>query len=220
MNKQVVLCALIACVSGAATAWAADTAEMQVKGRIYPGACLTTFTGDGAVDFGVIPASKLKAGQYTRLPAKSIVLTLSCSAPTRVALKFSDNRAASRIIGIQTDTASPTQNAHNFGLGTVNGKKVGGYAISISSDSTVDSKAATKLWGNIGGSSWYVGVAWVTNDEQHYFSFNNNASTTPGALTQLQAKLNVHVGLNKPENLDLQQDVPLDGSTTIEVVYL
>ncbi|MCW5301040.1 DUF1120 domain-containing protein [Herbaspirillum lusitanum] len=220
MNKQVIFCALIACVLGSATAWAADTAEMQVKGRIYPGACLTTFTGDGTIDFGVIPASRLTAGQYTRLPAKSIVLALSCDAPTRVALKFSDNRTASRVTGIQTDTSSPTQNAHNFGLGTVNGKKVGGYAISIAPGTTVDGKAATRLWGDIGGNSWNSGFYWVTNDDLRYFSFNNDASMTPGALTLLQVKFNVHVGLNKPENLDLQQDVPLDGSTTIEVVYL
>lgn len=220
MNKQInLLSALAAFLLVSLSAQAADTAELKVRGVIRPPACTPSLAGNGVVDYGTIPAKSLKPGAYTQLPEKQISITVTCSSPIKVALTFTDNRAASRVSGILTHTNQPSQDIHNFGLGTVEGRNVGGYALSLAPGSTVDGKAATSLYSKNSGSSWTSGVYYLTNNG-YYFSFNSDASSAPGSLQVLNANINVYVGLNKPGNLNLTKDVPLDGSATIEVKYL
>ncbi|NUU03824.1 hypothetical protein [Herbaspirillum robiniae] len=44
--------------------------------------------------------------------------------------------------------------------------------------------------------------------------------TMPAAFSNITGAIWIHVWLEKPENLPLAQDIPPDGSATLEVVYL
>ncbi|MFL9922861.1 DUF1120 domain-containing protein [Herbaspirillum lusitanum] len=210
MQKQLISAvALAASLLASFAVQAADTAELKVKGVIRPASCAPSFTGGGVVDYGVIPASTLKAGQFTTLPTKDVTMNITCDATTKVAFKAVDNRQSSVISGLMQ---YPEE---NFGLGAVGGKNTGGYSIRMTQP-TGDGANLTLLATNNNGQSW-GSAAGVT--KIHMFSFGNNAST-PGAYKQLSAKISLTAYINKPEELDLTREIPLDGSATIEVVYL
>lgn len=199
---------------------AADTAELKVTGTIKPPACAPTFSGGGVVDFGTIPAKSLRPGQYTKLTPKQVDFSISCDSPAKVAMKISDNRASSMIAGIaNVISTSSAPDAYNFGLGSVAGKNVGGYVLTLSSDSNADGKTTKKIFSRDGGTSWKLGAEEIRNSAIDLFSFGDN-SNLPVSFKQLTVKIDVKVVLNKPENLPLTQDVPLDGSATVEMVYL
>lgn len=213
MKKIAALSALSFALFGLSiAAHAAPTTELKVTGVIKPPACTPAFTGGGVVDYGVIPAGSLKAGAYTTLPSKEIGMSINCDANVKVAFKTVDNRANSTVAGIVAEPNS------NFGLGRVDGKNVGGYTVQFSSNSSADAKEVSNIGSADGGKSWFNGVAnvWTNNT---LFSFSNG-NAAPVAFKQLNAKFNVTAVINKPENLNLSQDVPLDGSATFEVIYL
>jgi len=199
---------------------AADTAELKVKGTITPPACTPAFSGGGVVDYGVIPAKSLSAGRYTVLAPRQVDFTISCESPIKVAMKISDNRASSTIAGIAGYVSSSNSpDFYNFGLGSVSGKNVGGYVLTLSSDSNADGRATSKIFSRDGGASWKLGAMDIRNSAVDLFSFGDG-SNQPVAFKQLTVRIDVKVILNKPENLPLTQDVPLDGSATVEMVYL
>ncbi|MFL9927101.1 DUF1120 domain-containing protein [Herbaspirillum lusitanum] len=201
-------------------AHAADTAELKVKGVIKPVACTPTFAAGGVVDYGTIQASTLPAGQFKTLDKKQIDLNIKCDSPTKMAIKLADNRAASKVAGIVAGVSSSSEERFNFGLGTVAGKNVGGYALSMDNAATTgDSQAVSGIYSANSGSSWSANNGGLDN-AGNYFSFAQGGATSPAAIKTLAAKINVQAVLNKPENLPLTQDVPLDGSATLEVVYL
>ncbi|MFL9927084.1 DUF1120 domain-containing protein [Herbaspirillum lusitanum] len=215
MKNLIAASALIAVAMVANLAHAADTAELQVKGVIKPAACKPTFSGGGVVDYGVIPASRLTAGAYTKLEKKDVTITVSCDAAAKIALVAADNRAASKVTGITESLRSGER--YNYGLGTVAGKNVGGYAISMLPETTADAKPVTNLYQE--GNGWGDKVTYVENDG-NMFSFAAPGTKTPLAIKQLVARIGIETVLNKPENLPLTQEVPLDGSATIEIKYL
>ncbi|MFL9925882.1 DUF1120 domain-containing protein [Herbaspirillum lusitanum] len=215
MKKVIALSALLATALFSHLAHAADTAELQVKGVIKPAACKPTFTGGGVVDYGVIPASRLTAGAYTRLEKKDVTLNVSCDAAAKIALVTTDNRAASKVAGITESIRGGAE--YNYGLGTVAGKNVGGYTLSIAPETTADSKPVTNLYAK--GNAWADDTTYIENTGT-LFSFAAPGTKTPLAIKQLSARITVETILNKPENLPLTQEVPFDGSTTIEIKYL
>jgi type 1 fimbria pilin len=219
MNKQVVLIlSLVASSLNPFAAYAADTAELQVKGVIRPTACTPSLAGDGVVDFGTIPASSLKAGVYTRLPPKELTLSISCASPGKMAFTVTDNRGSSRVAGIPTDSSYPTDEGQNFGLGAVGGKNVGGYVLATT-QITMDGKTASRIYSTDSGNTW--GLSPLKYVERYQvLSFAADGTMTPAAFSVLTTTIGVYVGLNKPENLTLTSDVPLDGSATIELRYL
>lgn len=198
---------------------AADTTELKVKGVIKPNACTPVFSGGGVVDYGVIPASSLTAGQYKTLDVKQIGLNINCDSPTKMAIKLTDNRASSAVSGIVSMVSANPEEKFNFGLGMVAGKKVGGYALTMDTSTTADAKSVANIY-----ITDRVSGTWAPNagglDAINYFSFAQGGTTTPLAMKSLAIKINVQAVLNKPENLPLTQEVPLDGSATIEVIYL
>ncbi|AKZ63399.1 hypothetical protein F506_12610 [Herbaspirillum hiltneri N3] len=220
MNKQVVLLsALLASSLVSFAARAVDTTELQVKGSIRPSACIPSFTNGGEVDFGTIRAADLKAGKYTALPVKQINFNVSCDQSRTIELLVHDNRAASYVRGSYTGIYGGEDDAVQvFGLGSVDGKKVGGYRL-VMSDITVDGTPATSgymarpLYGK-----GYAPGGVLANNTGYYFVF---IVTWPYAAASkfLNVKINVEALLNKPENLNLTGDIPLDGSATFEIRY-
>lgn len=199
--------------------YAGSTAELVVRGVITPQACVPSLDGNGIVAFGDIPAHSLKAGQYTRLPDKQINLRIACANAIKVAIRFSDNRNASTVSGIGIAVSgSGFAEIYNFGLGSVEGKNVGGYLLSIGSGSTADGKPAKNI-SSSDGTSWRIGERLVRSNGADYVSFGDEENR-PTPVKQIALTIDVKAILNKPENLSLTHDVPLDGSATIEVIYL
>lgn len=215
MNKQIVLLsALLASLLVSFAARAAETTELQVKGSIRPPACIPSFADGGVVDFGVIKVADLKAGQYTTLPEKQVNFNVSCDQAAKIVLTVTDNRAASRV----TDTFNSLDAAiHVFGLGSVDGKNVGGYRLTMLSETNLDGKTAIKYYRT--ASSGYQEAIILANNTGYSFAFSTDGSAQPSSGKLLNVAIKVETRLNKPANLNLTGDVPLDGSATFEIKY-
>ncbi|MCK7177164.1 hypothetical protein L8P05_25080, partial [Enterobacter cloacae] len=104
----------------------------------------------------------------------------------------------------------------------VDGMKVGGYALMISSP-IVDGADAKLTAKNDNGN--YEPLANMTTmysgqTVTRLVGFNSGSVQTPQALTTLSADIYVLPRINKASELDLSKDIKLDGLATIEIVYL
>lgn len=195
---------------------AASTAELTVTGLITPRTCTPVLSGGGVVDFGKISQQDLNLTTGTRLPLKSLTLTISCDAAGRYALRMRDNR----------DGSAHVNSEIYYGLGFDNsGNKVGVYSLKFDPTQTV----AAPLPQVYGTESTTGGLAWRTANRnpidigsRSLLGFTDIEGSTdgPAAIQTLTSTLTLEVVINAKQNLDLSTDIPLDGSATLEVVYL
>lgn len=197
---------------------AADNTEIKARGVIRPSACTPSFAaGDGVIDYGTISARDIKAGQNYVLPSRSVSMAVTCDAPTQIAFRATDNRSASRVSGLIA-----ADDSFNYGLGTDNGKHIGGYAIALAATSTIDNAPRRTSWSRTTGNTWRQNdtdaLTRIAHDGTVYALGNNQRSIAKGARWHIH--FDVSGLLNTPENLTLTNDIVLDGSTTFEVIYL
>ena len=213
MKKIVLLSTLTTALLAAFGAHAGETTELKVKGVIRPASCVPSFAaGNSSVDYGVIASNALKTGQNYVLPVKPISMTVTCDGPTRIVFKTTDNRASSRIAGLIS-----VGDNYNYGLGTANDKKIGGYTIAFAPNSTVDGAVMPHtLFKDPAKLNFGRGAQNISHDGV-LFGVGDNVVAS-GSIWNIN--FNISGALNKPENLTLTGDVTLDGSATIEVVYL
>ena len=215
---KTLLSALTVCawLTGLPAAHAASTAELTVGGLITPMACTPVLSAGGLIDFGKISQKDLNQATGTRLPLKTLTLTVSCNAPGRYALRMRDNR----------DGTAHVNSEIYYGLGLDSaGNKLGVYSVSFDPKQTV----ADTLPVTYGTESTTGGVAWRTSNSnpidigsKSLLGFTDLAGSTagPSAIQNLTSTLTLEAVINAKQNLDLSVETPLDGSATLEVVYL
>lgn len=204
---------LMACAN---PAQAASTVELTVSGLITPMACTPSFSGGGLIDFGKISRQDLNQANGTRLPLKFLTFTVSCNAPGRFALRMRDNR----------DGTAHVNSEIFYGLGLdASGNKLGVYSVSFDPKQTV-ADALPVIYGT---ESTTGGVAWrpanthpIDIGSRSLLGFTDLAGSAagPSAIQSLTSTLTLEAVINARQNLDLTTDTLLDGSATLEVVYL
>ena len=214
MKNFALLSALSLMLLASLGAQAADTAELKVKGTIRPSACTPSFTGDGTVDYGTIAAKSLNTASGTQLPAKTIAFAVTCAAPTRIALRTIDNRASSVVTGLSSNN-SP------YGLGSYQSKNIGVYNVFVTPGTfTADGGAVDVIAEkNFAGSgNWEKSSNGNLGAVRHSFAAAN--AITPGAYQTVTGIFTIQATINKGSELPLTENIPLDGSATVEVQYL
>ncbi|WP_312495152.1 DUF1120 domain-containing protein [Pseudomonas cremoris] len=208
--------ALIVLILLSGAAQAASTVELTVTGLITPMACTPVLSSGGRVDFGKISQKDLNQATGTRLPLKYLTLTVSCNAAGRYALRMRDNR----------DGTAHVNSEIYYGLGLdKSGNKIGVYSVSFDPKQTV----VDDLPQVYGTESTTGGVAWRTSNtnpidigSRSLLGFSDVVGSTagPSAIQNLSSTLKLEAVINAKQNLDLSTDTPMDGSATLEVVYL
>ena len=205
--------------------------DLGITGTITPASCVPTL-GNSNIAYGNIPTEMLSADKETFLPMKSTTYTIICDAAVKVALKIKDNRHGTQ--------SSPTENFQifeetvglgpsSFGLGTdASGNKIGLWvpalnvaSITTDTESGVDvlySGAATPNWVKIPKTSVRVYNGTYRNDVMNTFA--KKGELTPLALTTVNGILEIQPVIAPASTLDLTEPVALNGSATIELVYL
>ncbi|WP_339417688.1 MULTISPECIES: DUF1120 domain-containing protein [unclassified Pseudomonas] len=207
---------LIALLLLSGTAHAASTVELTVKGLITPMACTPLLSSGGLVDFGKISRNDLNLTNGTRLPHKYLTLTVNCNAAGRFALRMRDNR----------DGTAHVNSEIFYGLGLdSSGNKIGVYSVSFDPKQTVVDDLAVVY----GTESTTGGMAWRTANlnpidigSRSLLGFTDVGGSTsgPSAIQTLTSTLKLEATINARQNLDLSTETPMDGSATLEVVYL
>lgn len=209
MNKHLIALASALLITGTAPAFAASTVDLTVKGIITPNACTPALSGGGVIDHGKMSAKDLNTDRNTILPTASLQMTVNCDAPVLFALRAMDNRLGS-------GTGS------SFGLGLINGtQKLGSYDLnlgSLANPPLADGEVVQAIASFDNGTTWEK-----YNAFEHGLMLSVAALsdlTTPRPTEELVTEVNYSGYINRTDGLDLSNEVQIDGSATIEVVYL
>lgn len=190
------------------SAFAASTVELTVKGLITPSAC-TPSLSNAVIDHGKISAKDIDQDRG-KVFNNILTMRVNCDAQTLFALRGIDNRAAS--------SSLPKV---GYGLGLINDtQKIGYYTFEVR-EANADDTPVMPLESIDDGISWsdIDGAVW---QQANLAGFGDRASGqwSPVAIKDLSSELHVQTRIAPARDLDLSNEVLIDGSATIEVKYL
>ncbi|WP_404994474.1 DUF1120 domain-containing protein [Cupriavidus pauculus] len=207
-------------------AFAAESADLSVKGVIRPSACSIALSNNGTVDYGTISAKSLSATDVTKLPDREVTMTINCDAATKVGFEVTDNRGESGS-WILEDIDPGAWGAYPMGLGAVDGKNLGAYEIQARvADATADGAPVADVvfagpsgaTGSLSRMGNYTNINTVVSWSD---TVAGDSRATPNSYKTISQVLRIVGALNSTANLpSLTSNVELDGSATISVVYL
>ena len=212
------------------TAMAAQSIDIKVTGKIIPSSCTPAFpSGGGIADFGTMKVASLNATSVTPLTdRKEIPVSISCEEATRVAVKFTDARDASSPTESISFYSFPGSPQYAFGLGTYNSKNIGAYGLGISrtegANTNGNGDSLYPMLSSDGGETWVTrGINYLSlsSDNNEILGFTRNL--TDGLLSaesKINFKVFVEATINPTNDLNVTDEVTLDGLTNVELVYL
>lgn len=229
LNKNI-LASLVLISSGLSlSAQAADSFNINVTGVISPAACQANITGGETIDYGTIPANTLSVDAVTLLPAKQTAFTITCDAPAKLGFRTVDNRLASRMVStekVTMDSGISWTLSNMNGLG-VDGKgnMIGGWSAELFTVKSDTVPAPEMIRSSDEGATWTKaasqGVEVISfYSDKHTTTISQPGTLTPAAFSTLSGTLDVQAVISPASTLDLSQPVTLDGSVTVEMVYL
>jgi len=204
-------------LGSACSALAQSSIELSISGQIVPAACTPTLGVDD-VHFGKLSVADLDPQSHTALARQYQVLNLACAQPTLFALKAHDNRQGS-VYG-KPGAVAP------MGLGMTPGnEKLGAWHLElVSMGSSIDGKVVYFTLGSADGSSWSPASAAdaALHSTGPLLGLVEQAGVASGPSPIRIALLRVQVSghIAPAAGLTLTDEVPLDGHTTVELVYL
>ncbi|WP_343587074.1 DUF1120 domain-containing protein [Herbaspirillum sp.] len=204
-----------------AAALAGPTAHLRVTGHIMPNACVPHLIGGGVVDYGAIPSSRISQHAPTLLPVRSVGLQVSCNTPTRVAIRLVDNHPQATTNGMVKASARPSmlRDERYFGLKSEDGLRVGGYVLRFQARGN---DAAPNLQmqaaGNASSGAWSARTDGMLQQNTLY-TWAADQRNIPANIQERGATLSIQPVIDS-RGEGLKDDIPLDGSATVELVYL
>ncbi|VVN43544.1 Protein GltF [Pseudomonas fluorescens] len=203
-------------ISTTHNALAASVVDLAVTGNITPAACTPSLSGNGLIEYGKFSHQDLSVDKRTQLRDKILDLTIQCDAPLRFGLLMRDNREGSALVNSQI----------YYGLNLDNsGNKIGVYSMHFDpASTTVDAWSQVYRTDSTTG-----GLAWSTSNSRtipiasrSYLGFVDVAGSNAGpiAIQNLTSRVTVETVIAPTRDLDLSTEVRLDGSATLDVVYL
>ncbi|BDB22622.1 membrane protein [Pseudomonas sp. CYM-20-01] len=216
MKKMLGMTVGVLCLAASIGAHATNVAELIVRGTIKPVACNLSLTGGGIVDYQTIPAASLSPTQFTSLAPKTVNLNISCGqTPAQFRVALSDLQSASKVPGI---LGAGFTEAQNYGLGIANGKRTGGYSVTLKNLQS-SSGALNPIMRSSQGAAWGSSDGKVAQSPAQY-SWRSGTTAVPAFITSLTGMLEVKAVINRTNDLDLTRDVTLDGRTSLSVDYI
>lgn len=218
--------------------FAGASIDLKVTGKIIPPACTTAFgSGGGTANFGDIPTSSLSSTGATALTEiKSVPVTITCDEATRVGVTFTDQRADSRVtedLGVYASVDMNLGEEGYFGLGFTaadSTTKIGAYQLAIgkagATNADGDTLYATSSddggagWSNLHKNSRLPLFSTISQVVGFSGSDTELSNGTVSAETLLNFNVDVSVIINSLNELQVNDEIVLDGLTSIDVVYL
>ena len=212
MKYPIALLALAISASAAVVPTAsAQSTDLSIAGRIFPGACIVELGNGGNADLGDIRLETLQSDINTVLDDVDLPLSVSCESAVRFAFQGVDNT---------TDTSI---NALQYGLGlTPADEKIGSARLGLV-DVTVDGEEGQPRTSDDGGANWVIHVfpEYAHIGKDHLIGFSPaGPNASPAAIENLQGTLKVRATIAPTSELTVTEDVMINGNATINLVYL
>lgn len=199
---------------------AATTAPLAVDGVVTPPSCSISLSAGTSVSLGAIASGTLNRTARTELaqvPAGT--LDVVCAGPTLVGINAVDNVHASTYFPGSSD-------AKYFGLGLdASGNPVGNYRIYMDHP-VVDNATGYMTMSSNSGSTWFAisgaNDATLIRGSLTTLSSWNNTSTgaPPTALTTVSTPVILLPSIAPSNTLNTTVEIDLNGSATLQLVYL
>jgi len=190
----------------------AQSADLSITGKILPGACVIDLGNGGVAELGDIRSTSLDAEKMTELDPVDLTVSVSCDSAVRFALQGVDN------------TGDSAYTAFRYGLGrTADDEKIGSATIGLKGIS-IDSANGFATTSYDGGATWSNSVAGnpalIPTDGMVGFAAEQGVTTGPTGIESLQGTLEVKASIAPTSGMTITGDVPINGSATINVMYL
>ncbi|MGR3966349.1 DUF1120 domain-containing protein [Pseudomonas sp. 910_23] len=206
MNIRLTTLAASVLLLNSATAFAASSVDLTVKGLIVPSACIPSLSGGGVIDHGKISAKDLKPDNPTVIGNHTLILAVNCDAPIQFALHSIDNRASSAI-------------SSSYGLGFINDtQKLGGYSLTLANPLAEDGVVVQPIASSDQGNTWFKEKFWDPGLYMSIAAMDDDSQPLP--VKDLLVDLQVQTFIMSTAGMDLSNEVTIDGSATLEVKYL
>lgn len=230
MKKTICVLTLLSAASGPAMA---DSLNLAVTGQILTPACNITLPDGPVVDYGNIAHEQLDTENYTLLDDKTFNLELKCNAPIKVSLSAENGKPGTMALN-EGDTevlhgvgVAPVEllsrRISGVGLGLSGGKKIGGYTMLMPKGVVYADGKVPDVIGRLSTETDWTyngsGVFYTTRGKQ-YLSFADAGSVTPIAIQNMTATIYLQAYINKQSELNVLDEITLDGQTTLELNYL
>ena len=209
-RKHLLLPSLLASALLLSAGHALAGADLSVTGKIErAGACSLTLGNGGTVDLGTLSRKDLNETENTNFQY-DLPLSIQCPEPTTVAIKVVNNRQ---------DVVDP-YGSPMFGLEPSGSK---GWYQFYSLERFGDGKPLSHMV-SIDGQSWYPPTG-IGNDgymirPSWFSSWAEPGQALPQAFQNISSGLRFFIAIAPAQDLDLSQPITLDGSATMELVYL
>ncbi len=209
-TKTLLALAIASSAAIAPTAFA-QSADLSVTGRIFPGACVVELGNGGNADLGDIRLDSLQSDIHTVLDDVDLPMSVSCESAVRFAFQGVDNNPDTSI------------NESQYGLGlTLADEKIGSARVGLV-DVTIDGEQGRARTSEDGGATWTIALVpgYANIGENHLLGFNTGlVEAAPTAIENLQGTLKVKATIAPTSALTVTDDVQINGSATINLVYL
>jgi hypothetical protein len=213
MKASLTTLVAIALLGGTSCVLAASSVDLTVNGSITPSACVPTLSQDGTVDYGKIAAKELLVNTSTKLAPATLQLSVNCEAATLFALNGKDNRLGSAHYSALTSY---------YGLGLINGnEKLGSYSIDLLNP--VSEVVVYPLFSFDKGQSWLMNASGSYMGHPYWNAFSDTRGVGPHfptALRNVTVDLTITAHIAPARTLTLTEEVPLDGSASLDLLYL
>lgn len=209
-TKTLLALAIASSAAIAPTAFA-QSADLSVNGRIFPGACVVELGNGGNADLGDVRLDSLQSDIHTVLDDVDLPMSVSCESAVRFAFQGVDN------------TPDTSINAAQYGLGRTSAdEKIGSARLGLA-DVTIDGEEGRGRTSVDGGANWVIDLfprnAYIGMN--HLLGFNAVLEeASPAAIKNLQGTLKVKATIAPTSALTVTDEVQINGSATINLVYL
>jgi Protein of unknown function (DUF1120). len=220
MKKVILATAIALCTT---SAFAGETAVLKIKGTLTNAAYSADMSNGGVIDYGRIALGSLKSDANNVLGTKQLPITITCTAPTKVAFSILDDRADSNAqLPVDVDAnKNMTQKVYTYGVGLTAGNvKIGNYGLWLS-NATADGVAVNSIGQNSdwAADNWSIGYI-PRSDAFSRNAFATKGSSDPLAVTTATFNVNTNLVIRDTTALAITDDTQLDGQVTMTLVYL
>jgi len=196
----------------------AESVDLSVVGTIIPTSCIPAFAGGGTVDLRKISAATLNKTTQTLLPTHDISLHINCDAEASVEVSVRDNRTATKLPGIN-DGAGNNDPALFYGLGEINGIRIGGFALRHGRPEA-DGAPQTLMTRTLAAPAWQLPASPLVGNAPALYSWGSGVAAGPVAARHHGSPMSLLPIIGPSNALPITSEIPLDGSVTFEMFYL
>lgn len=224
MKKALLAVILSSC---AFSAMADPTAVLKVRGVLTNAACSPELSNGGVVDYGAVSLSSLSDSAVNQLGQKTVNLTITCDAATKVSWNLVDDRVDSRA-GITVSNGNATSGSvsdanQTYGVGfTAGNVAIGNYSLFVDVGNVIaDTNTVDTIYMVGNNNSWAKSTDGVTEGTSNRdITVATTGSVQPLAFRNARFPLVTSLAIQDTKTLAITDDTELDGQITISLRYL